>query len=324
MRKEEVQIKCNNKKKIRIIDLLEKEINMIFVFLIFISISLSIIMYCSINTYKMQKIDQKLQADVEINKIYDENDIEDIEKIRKFFLLYYEAKEYDISLDSILIPLSYKAKEAINQAQILLGKYGEILLDANKKLTFDKSNRDMKITSGAFELELYFNVDVPLDFLDYDIIPTGNGSWRENNENYIFYKFGRAIEGSLISTYMKMLDLRTITSDEKSYEANSPIYLFSERQFSNYPKYCVYVVETGEFREFPNIKEIEVTDEFVSFEDSENHLFIYCLQHDFIIHAGDTDGEGLYWTYDPEIYLPESFNNVLKEELFVEHRQCNK
>lgn len=298
--------------------------NTLIQFFILILIALSVIMYCNISTYKMLKVERKVEQKADTEN-YDKDDLEDIEDVRKFFLFYYEAKEYDIELYSYPA-MGYNAREAVNKAQVLIGKYGEILLDFNKKLTFDKSSRDMILTSGAFELKLYFNVDIPLDGVsNYNTIPTGNGSWREKYDNYVFYKFGQAIEGSLINTSLQMLDLRTVTSnDKKSYEANSPIYLFSERQFSNYTKYCIYVVETKEFREFSNIKEIEVTDEFVSLEDKENYLFVYCIQHDFIIKAGKTDAEGLYWTYDPEIYLPKNFNDLFKEKLFIEHRQCNK
>lgn len=316
MRREEKNIDNKNRRRESAFSLSDLKVQIIMWFMVPITISLLVIMYCTLNTYRIQKeIAQK--AYTEINKTYDNEDIESIEAVRKFFLFYYDAEEYDIVFSAFQI----KVRETVNQAQILIGKYGEILLDENKKLTFDKNSRDMKITNEAFELKLYFNVDVPLS--DCNVIPTCNGSWKEKDNDYMFYKFGKAIEGSLISTPLKMLDWRTVTSnDKKFYEANSPIYVFKERQFSRYSKFCVYVVETGEFREFSNIKEIEATDDFVSFRDKDNNLFVYCIQHDFIIQAGETDG--LYWTYDPYIYLPKGFNDVLKKQLFVEHKQCNK
>lgn len=327
MRIEEKQVNNRNKDRRRRFVLLDLKVKIIVYLSILITIANLVIMYCSFNTYKVQRViaQGEKAVNVEINNYYDNEDIAAIETIRKFFLFYYEAEEYDI-VPNLQIMTSDKAKEVINQAQILIGKYGEILLDMNKKLTFDTHSRNMKITSGAFELELYyFNVDIPFSLSDYNIILTCNGSWKGKDNDYVFYKFGQAIEGSLISTSLRMLDLRTVTfNNEKTYKEDSPIYLFKERRFSSYSTYYVYVVKTGEFREIPNVKEIKATDEFVSFEDKDNNLFVYCIQHDYIIKAGETQEQGLYWTYDPEIYLPESFNDILKKELFIAHKQCNK
>ena len=271
----EEQKNVYNEKKARKIELLHVKVGIIIWSALWISVGLLITLYYSAGTYytMQEDIAQGKKSYVEINKSYDSQDIESIEAVRKFFLFYYEAEEYNIVLSGLQTTMSDKAREAVNQAQILIGKYGEILLDEHKKLTFDKNSRDMKITNEAFELKLYFNVDVPLDMLsDYNIISIGNGSWKENNNDYVFYKFGKSIEGGL----------------------------------------------------FPNVKEIKATDEFASFEDKDNNLFVYCRQHGCIIQAGATYGQDLYWTYDPEIYLPESFNDVLRKELFVEHKECNK
>lgn len=267
-----------------------------------------------------------------LNRGYAKEDIETIEEVREFFLFYSNAYKYDISESSLVNQYNEKTRRIMNNAQILLGKYGKIRLDSQQKLTYDKNSRLLKITSNGLEKVTNIGVDIPWPFIylvNDIIIPSGNGSYVWNEGRYIYYQFGKRNDDKIIeipSEYLKMKDLRFINSrnEEMSYESNSQYYIFFDTLTKS--DYYIYLVDEDKWIEFDNIRDIKVEKDFISFIDESNNCYVYCIEHKSKIYAGKVEDESvLYWDNNPvRMYLPDSIslNSSLKEDLFKKHLKC--
>lgn len=301
---------------------INRKINVVIVLLLLI---LAIACYWSHNFYEMQKEKNN------INKGYAEEDIETINEVREFFLFYFKAEEYGVWLADLEFS---NCMTIVDNSRELLRKYGEIQLDEDKKLAFNKK-RKIQIVQEAFTLDTEFNVDVKSHSSNYIVsgeVVTELGTWERVNSGipkYVLYLFGNemdTIEFDNVPLTLSMVDISKLNFSGSVYKVDTKYYLFGDRNkySQEYQDYYIYVIDENEWIRFTSIRDIKIENDFISFIDSDNYFYVYCIEHNSTIYVGEVaEGESLSWNYDPVyIYLPDS--NNLDTSLFITHEKCNQ
>lgn len=302
---------------------INRKINAIIVLLVLI---LAIVGYCGYNCYEMQ------EEKNDINKGYEEKDIETINEVRDFYLFYFKADEYGIYFEHYMLS---HCMAIVDESRELLRKYGELQLDEDKKLVYNEK-REIQIIQEAFELNTGFNVDIlsHMDmYLESKEIATGYGTWVKVDRGvpkYVLYLFGNemdTIEFDNVYGTLFMLDISEFNIG-KTYKSDTPYYLFKDGKKSSkeYQDYYIYVIDENEWIKFSSVKKMKIENDYISYIDSNDVFYVYCIEHNSKIYVGKVEkDESLKWVYEPvDIYLPNSVNADpdLKNKLFVTHEMC--
>lgn len=308
---------------------INRKINAIIVLLV---LNLAIVGYCAYNFHEMNEEKNNINEEKDnINEGYAEKDIETINKVRDFYLFYFKADEYGIFIERDLTNCMF----IVDESRELLRKYGELQLDENKKLVYNEK-REIQIIQEAFELNTGFNVDIPSHmyyYLESVEIATEYGTWVKVDRGvleYVLYLFGNVmdtIEFKNVYDTLLMLDISEFNIG-KTYKADTPYYLFrdGEKSSKEYQDYYIYVIDENEWIKFSSVKEMKIEDDYISYIDSNDVLYVYCIEHNSVIYVGKVEKEEfLIWTYEPvHIYLTDSVNadSRWKKKLFVTHEMC--
>lgn len=289
------------------------------------------------NIYWHHTYNQEKTSD--INEGYAKEDVEAIEEARDFFLFYFKAEEYGISHIDFW---GTNCMSIVDNSKELLRKYSEIKLDEDKKLTYDKKKRKIQIVQEAFVLDTEFNVDIQSRDIYYvygSEVTTEYGTWVKRDAGipqYVLYLFGNdmeKIEISDISYTLQMVDKSQVNMIyyQEPYKLNTPYYLFrdtNQTSSNDYQDYYIYVVDQKEWIKFSSIKDIKIEEKYISFIDSDNVFYVYCIEHNSKIYAKALDeDETLKWIYEPvKVYVPFSVvsDASLKENIFERHSECKK
>lgn len=309
---------------------INRKINAIIVLLV---LNLAIVGYCVYNFHEMNEEKNNINEEKNnINEGYAEKDIETINEVRDFYLFYFKADEYGIFIERDLT----NCMAIVDESRELLRKYGKLQLDENKKLVYNEK-REIQIIQEAFELNTGFNVDIPSHmyyyYLESTEIPTEYGTWVKVDRGvpeYVLYLFGNVmdtIEFKNVYGTLLMLDISEFNI-RKIYKADTPYYLFrdGEKSSKEYQDYYIYVIDENEWIKFSSVKEMKIEDDYISYIDSNDVFYVYCIEHNSEIYVGKVEKEEfLIWTYEPvDVYLPDSVNadSDLKNKLFVTHEMC--
>lgn len=302
---------------------INRKINAIIVLLV---LNLAIVGYCAYNFHEMNEEKNN------INEGYAEKDIETINEVRDFYLFYFKADEYGIWLEHYRFS---HCMTIVDESRELLRKYGELQLDESKKLVYNEK-REIQIIQEAFELSTGFNVDIP-SHIDMSLasveIATEYGTWVKVDRGvpeYVLYLFGNVmdtIEFNNVYGTLLMLDISEFNIG-KTYKADTPYYLFRDgkKSLKEYQDYYIYVIDENEWIKFSSVKAMKIEDDYISYIDSNDVFYVYCIEHNSEIYVGKVEKEEfLIWTYEPvDVYLPDSVNadSDLKNKLFVTHEMC--
>lgn len=261
--------------------------------LIIASIVINISLY-----YKQNNINNE---NVDINTGYNEEDLDEIDKIRDLFSVYLKSAKYD-KLDTPEIDLrdqySAQTSETINIAQRLLAKYERIRIDADTFLSFDNS-RYITVT-GMSTFTTNVNVDIPVKrnyylFSEY-FVPTANGSWcvypNALDNEFHFFQFGKEISSSTIKSdcALEMIDQRFINisyldPNEKNPYNNSSFYLFKSKVLD---KIYIYNINKKKWKTLDDVRDVKVTEKFISLITTKDEFYVYCVKDDLLFKVGKT------------------------------------
>lgn len=289
---------------------------------------LIVLIFYGYNIYEIRKV--QLQEE-NINEGYAEEDIETINEVRDFFLCYYDVQKYDGDFN-----YWGPSNAIVDKARELLRKYKQIKLDEDKVLMYSEVKRNIQITQEAFILDTEYNVDILSSYgewiYSYTTIGTPYGTWAKIDRGIPEYKlflFGTVMETIELNDNYRQVDMVDISeiNSSQSYQLDTKYFLFEDYR-RDVDDYYVYAIDENEWIPFKSIKDIAITDDYISFISSENVFSVYCIKHNTrnVVNVLEED-EKLTWIYEPvSVYIPGSMedNSNLLEEIFEYHERCNQ
>lgn len=274
---------------------------------------------------------------VDINSEYKEEDLNDIEEVRNLFVSYIASAKYDVYNEpQINLCSNTKTTGIIKKAQRLLDKYNRIKIDTDTLLSFDNNSRCITISTDIFTFETDVNVDIPPSLLlDYDnLVPADNGTWCALDVSipdttfysvFYFFQFGTELRSSTIKSDcgLRMIDKRFVNnsyfnhSEEDPFLEDNKFYLFKSISSD---KLYIYNTDKEMWKSSDGeVRDVKVTDEFISLITTTNILYMYCIKDSSLFKVGKTE-KSLHLDYEEIAYLPDEYTMADIEKL----HKCKK
>lgn len=274
------------------------------------------------------KENNEYEYNLDLNKGYAKEDIDDIEKVRNLFSSYLSSADYSMfnQPNFDLTERYSKDSEITSIAQKLLSKYTKIKIDNENILTFDKNSRCIIIRNGPCTLNTNVNVDIPVSHFNYylfneSFVPASNGTWcvfpNGLDDTFVFFQFGQEDNSRKIKSNcaLVMLDKRYINNDFYNYSDGSPyeeyskFYLF--KSTVSYEFY-IYSVENKKWIPCGEIRNAKATNDFVSLIDTDNNFYLYCVEHSKLLKVGKSKA----------LLEPAAPNEQQIYKSFLDHSKC--